>query len=367
MAPQSTPGLPWRILEPRALVHCCMLRVAAMPGQMAAAARCKPCLAGLHGACSRARVLHADRSSTSESRRFGSTPGSTSRTTTGAAPMCQHGVLLCQHRVLCCTIACCVEGTFGYGTTTTSSWRMSSALRRPLTRHRFAILLSHTRIHGTQSWATQGYQSSAANWHRGTHRLQALTDGILHEAAGTHRYAVAGLDPNEPLVVGLSFGAFMSVTTPTPIPIPATVSDRLTGSRPCSFVSLCWHWSPARACAHPCVSARLPDRLSVSLRPPAYPPTLPPACPPANLPAYPPARPPARPPAYPRALSIVSSSNKTLWTTHSVRTAARAHSDTGCVLVARCREAPAGWCPRRPCSCGCLRLTRHATCNGQRS
>ena len=41
------------------------------------------------------------------------------------------------------------------------------------------------------------------------HTQTALTDG-----AGTHRYAVAGLDPNEPLVVGLSFGAFMSVATP---------------------------------------------------------------------------------------------------------------------------------------------------------
>jgi len=55
------------------------------------------------------------------------------------------------------------------------------------------------------------------------HTQTTGADGWLHEASGTHRYAVAGLDPNEPLVVGLSFGAFMSVTTP--IPIPATVSD----------------------------------------------------------------------------------------------------------------------------------------------
>ena len=169
------------------------------------------------------------------------------------APSC----VVLHHRVLCVTIACCVEGTFGYGTTTTSSWRMSSALRRPLTRHWFAILLSHTSIYGTQSWATQGYQSSAANRHRGTHRLQALTDGILHEAAGTHRYAVAGLDPNEPLVVGLSFGAFMSVTTPTPI-LLATVSDGLDRRVAAVFVSFCWL---GRLLVRACVCASVRERL----------------------------------------------------------------------------------------------------------
>ena len=93
-----------------------------------------------------------------------------------------------------------------------------SPLNAALVRH-FAI--TH-RIYGTNHGPRKGNNLQRRTGSAALTDYRALTDGILHEAAGTHRYAVAGLDPNEPLVVGLSFGAFMSVATP--IPIPATVS-----------------------------------------------------------------------------------------------------------------------------------------------